>query len=162
MLYKKYYAYGMSVCLRYSDSKEDAVELLNDSFLKVFQNIKKFKQGSIFKPWFRIILIRTCVDSYRKKKIEEKILSSDEYDNIPVELDESLETEELLIIMNNIPEQYRTVFNLYEIEGYKHKEIGEMLEIKESSSRAFLTRAKNLLRKEYNKHYVCKKSLIRN
>ncbi|MEA2042065.1 MAG: RNA polymerase sigma factor [Bacteroidota bacterium] len=153
MLYKKYYAYGMSICLRYSEDKNEAAELLNDGFLKVFDNIKTFDSSKAFKPWFRVILIRGCIDRYRKIKPTEKILVDIEDIKLTQAYDKTLEIKDLLKLIRTIPEQYRTVFNLHDIEGYKHKEIAQMLDIKESSSRTFLMRAKRQLRFKYKQFY---------
>lgn len=153
LLYKQFYGYGMSVSLRYSYSKEEAVEILNDSFLKVFNNIDKYNTKQEFKPWFRRIIINTAIDYYRKNS-KIKLLNEPESEiELEPEATDNLNVEDILKLLNDLPEIYRLTFNLYEIEGYKHEEIAEMLSIAVSSSRANLTRAKKMLRSAFKKHF---------
>jgi len=155
MLYRKYYAYGMSITLRYTKNREDALEVLNDGFLKVFDNIKHFDRNKIFKTWFRQILINTALDLFRKNKrmILTENIDKLEYEYFEEKNIDKLEAEDLLNILKLIPEHYSVIFNLYEIEGYKHNEIAEMLNIPESTSRANLSRAKKLLRQIFKKQH---------
>ncbi len=155
MLYRKFYAYGMSITLRYTKSKEEAIEVLNDSFLKVFENIKKFDKNKSFKSWFRQITINTSIDYFRKNK---KIIQTDNIEeckteNFEIETISNLEVDDILKLLNSIPKQYSIIFNLYEIEGYNHNEIAEKLSISDSTSRANLSRAKKMLRELYTKYY---------
>jgi len=155
MLYRQFYAYGMSVCLRYSYSREEAVEILNDSFLKVFNNLKTFDETKSFKAWFRRIIINTSIDYYRKNK-KLIYLENTDYLNLEVFSENdinNLEVQDLLKLLNSLPEVYRLTFNMYEIEGYKHEEIAELLNITASTSRSNLTRAKKMLRQAFEKHY---------
>ena len=154
-LYKLFYAYGMSICLRYSNSREESVEILNDSFLKVYDNMKKFNTEKSFKAWFRRILINTAIDYYRKKTKLYKIINIDdvEYETFQTEKIDQLEVQDLMKLLNELPDNYRLVFNLYEIEGYKHQEISELLNIPTSSSRTYLTRAKKMLRELYKTNF---------
>jgi len=155
MLYKRFYGYAMSVCLRYSYSRDEAVEILNDSFIKVFDNVKKFDDDLSFKPWLRRILINTSIDFYRKnkKQNQNQVL----IDNLNIDYDvgvlEKLNIDDILKILNDLPDIYRLTFNLYEIEGYSHNEISKMLNVTESTSRSNLTRAKQMLRLSYQKHF---------
>jgi len=153
MLYKHFYSYGMSICLRYTYSKEEALEVLNDGYLKVFEGLKTFNLQKEFKPWFRQIIIYTAIDYYRKNK-KVKIWYEDD-DNITPEPDaiDNLNVEDILKLLNELPEIYRMTFNLHEIEGYKHEEIAKMLNIAISSSRVNLTRAKKLLRAAFVTHF---------
>ncbi|MCF6366687.1 MAG: sigma-70 family RNA polymerase sigma factor [Bacteroidales bacterium] len=157
MLYRQFYAYGMSITLRYTKSREEAIEVLNDSFLKVFNNIKKFDINKSFKSWFRQITVNTSIDYYRKSK---RMILTDDIENYEsatfdtTEINE-LEVEDILKLLNSIPEHYAVIFNLYEIEGFDHNEIAEKLNISDSTSRANLSRAKKMLRELYaeNFHY---------
>jgi len=158
-LYKQFYSYGMSISLRYAYSREESLEILNDSFLKVFNNIDSFDAEKSFKAWFRRIIINTSIDYYRKTKriifvepseyAKNEIFSQSDVDNLHV--------EDLLNLLNALPEIYRITFNLYEIEGYKHEEIAEILQITASTSRSNLTRAKKMLREAYQNQYSNKK-----
>ncbi len=155
MLYRQFYAYGMSITLRYTKNREEAIEVLNDSFLKVFKNIKTFDTKMSFKSWYRQITVNTSIDYYRKGK--RMILTDDieNYESVRFETTEinDLEVEDILKLLNSIPEHYAIVFNLYEIEGFDHKEIGERLNISDSTSRANLSRAKKMLRELFKKQY---------
>jgi len=160
MLYRYYYAYGMSICLRYTKNRDEALEVLNDSFLKVFENISTYDTSKPFKSWFRQITVNTCIDFYRKNKrlsVKDSLLKNDyetyEYDKI-----DELEVEDILKLIRSIPDYYALIFNLYEIEGFDHNEIAEKLNITASTSRANLSRAKKMIRELFEKqnytHYV--------
>ncbi len=155
ILYRKFYAYGLSISLRYSYSREEAVEILNDSFLKVYVNISKFDTKKSFKSWFRRILINTSIDYYRKNK---RLINTESIDDYNVDLNnyneiDTMEVEDLLLLLNSLPELYRIIFNLHEIEGYKHEEIAKELNITAGTSRANLSRAKKILRESFKKQY---------
>jgi len=142
-LYQHFYGYGLSICLRYSENREEAVELLNEAFMKIFTNLKKFDLNKPFKPWFRQILINTCINNFRKKKIA---FTTDlhEADNHfkPDEILSGISYQEILEMVRKLSPAYRTVFNLYVIEGYKHEEIAELLSISVGTSKSNLSKAK--------------------
>jgi RNA polymerase sigma-70 factor (ECF subfamily) len=148
----------MSICLRYAYSKEEAVEVLNDSFLKVFKNITQYNPEYSFKGWLRKIIINTSIDYYRKnkKKYQLKEINLENIDLSDCSQLEKFNIEDLQVLLNELTENQRLVFNLYEIEGYKHQEIAQKLNITESSSRTILTRAKVILRAAYIKYYKIK------
>jgi RNA polymerase sigma-70 factor (ECF subfamily) len=155
MLYEKYYAYGIGICYRYAYSKEEAVEILNDSFMNVFNNISSYDESQPFRPWFRKIILRRAIDYYRSNM---KHHNTDSLDEEEVQIHETatvnqLELKDLMDLLNKLPERYRLIFNLYEVEGYTHPEIAEKVGISESTSRADLSRAKQLLRKKYRDYY---------
>ncbi len=156
MLYKQFYAYGMSISLRYAYNRDEAAEVLNDSFLKVFGNIHKYNQAQSFKAWLRKIIINTAIDYYRKNKKHHELLDVEVTDIELIDYDiiEQFEIEDLQILLAELPENYRITFNLYEIEGYNHDEIAELLKIVPSTSRSNLTRAKAMLRAAFKKHYT--------
>jgi len=150
LLYKEYYGYAMSVALRFSDSKESALEILNDSFLNVFNYLKQNGQEGIkeFKPWLRRIIINKAIDHYRNysnknEVVYEEYLPDTEF---PEEIISKMSAEDIIYQLQRLPDTYRLVFILYEIEGYSHKEISEKLGIAEPSCRKNLSRAKQLLR----------------
>ena len=154
-LYKQFYTYGMSVCLRYAHNRDEAAEIMNDSFLKVFNNIKNYNQNQSFKSWFRRILINTAIDNYRKNSkhynhVDVNIIDSELIDCNLVEV---IDMEGAMQLLNELPDNYRITFNLFEIEGYSHEEIADFLGIAESTSRSNLTRAKKILRQAFSKHY---------
>lgn len=149
LLYKRYFSFAMAIGLRYTTTREDAMEVVNDSFLKAFNSIVDYDTFRPFKGWLRKIIINTAVDHYRRNNKYQSVIP---LDTIPdTEGDEpdvsvNLDAEEILELFNQLPVPYRVTFNLYEIEGYSHEEIGEMLGIATSTSRANLTRAKKMLK----------------
>lgn len=147
-LYERYVAYAYAIILRYARNGSDAEELLNDVFIKVFANIRQYKRKSGFRPWLRKIIVNTSIDYYRKSLSKGKMEPL--YDQEPVMVKNhylnELEAEDILKMIQSLPERYRLVFNLFEMEGYKHDEIAEMLGLEASSSRSLLSRAKKMLR----------------
>jgi len=147
-LYRHFYGYAMSIALRYSNSREEACEIVNDSFMKVFDKLGQYAEENAFKGWFRRILINTSIDYYRKnvkyyadmeiEKAEHKICD-------PSVVDE-LSKEDILDLLRELPEAMRIIFNMYEIEGYSHQEISDSLGIPPSTCRTYLARAKQKLR----------------
>ena len=157
-LYKHFYGYGMHVALRYTKTKREAEEILNDAFLKVFNNIDQFDTGFPFKSWFRKVVVNTAVDSFRKHKKYNEMFSSIEpnVDSISDELyDFTIDkTEDVLPIIQELPPAYRMVFNLYVMEGFKHQEIAKMLNISVGTSKSNLSRAKEKLKASWLKKKV--------
>jgi RNA polymerase sigma factor (sigma-70 family) len=156
LLYKRFFSFAMSICIRYAKNNSEAMEIVNDSYIKVLENINKFDASKPFKIWYAKILVNTAIDSYRKNAKHIATLSitsipdTEEYEP---EIDMELTANDILNLFSKLPENYRITFNLYEIEGYNHEEIGAMLGITESSSRSNLTRAKKMLRSLYTKHF---------
>ncbi|WP_375585158.1 RNA polymerase sigma factor [Cyclobacterium xiamenense] len=149
-LYRHFYGYAMSIALRYSGSREEACEIVNDSFMKAFDNLDQFSLENSFKAWFRRIIINTSVDYYRKNfkhyaAMDIDKASAESYDP---DIIDTLSREDILRSLGELPETLRLVFNLYEIEGYKHNEIGEKLGIPASTCRTYLARAKEKLREK--------------
>ena len=150
MLYRRFYGFAMSVCLRYAAGRNDALEILNDGFMKVFTNIEKHDQDRPFKNWFRKILVNTALDRFRAGKRFRISITIDEVEVAgEPELTNWMEAEEILELLSDLPESYRLIFNLYEVEGYSHDEIAGMLDIAPGTSRSHLSRAKMMLRKSY-------------
>jgi len=157
LLYKHFYGYAMGISLRYSLNRDDALEVVNDAFIKVFNAINNFNSEKPFKAWLRTILVNTAIDRRRK---DLKFQLNVELDNaIPLSSAntvETLEVQDILLLMKELPPIQLTIFNLFEIDGYSHDEIAAMLAIPVSSSRVYLSRAKeklrNVLRSEAQKH----------
>ncbi|MDD4922420.1 MAG: sigma-70 family RNA polymerase sigma factor [Bacteroidales bacterium] len=147
-LYELYSGKMMGVCLRYCKDKETAKDLLHDGFLKVYTHLDGFEGKGSFEGWMRRIMVNTALEYIRKKSdegycldIEEAFtLTSQDYGVL-----EKMQAEELVKIIQKLPHTYRTTFNLFVVEGYSHKEIAEAMNITESSSRVYLTRAKQLI-----------------
>jgi len=138
----------MSIALRYSSCHEKAGDITNDSFLKVFQNIQEFREEADFKFWLRRIVINTALDQFRKeKKFENQVpLELGNKEQINDSILGQLQADEILKMVQDLPENYRFTFNLFEIEGYSHEEIALKLGTTAATSRANLSRAKQMLR----------------
>ncbi len=151
LLYRSYYRAMVSICLRYTKNEADAVEVLNNSFFKVYKNIEKYNQGgaSLY-TWIRTIVINSCLDFIKTRDKAERyreLAEADEID-IPAEAVARMNATELLKLVRNLPPATQGVFNLYVVEGYTHKEIGEMLGISQGTSKWHLSEARKLLREQ--------------
>lgn len=150
-LYKLYYGYALAIALKYCLNRDDAIEVVNDSFMKVFQKIETFDRSRPFRPWLSRIVINRSIDMRRRH-----FRPHHNIEEIPVQgelsADDGLNVKEIHQLLEKLPDLQRFVFNMYEIDGYSHREIAEMLDIAESSSRTYLTRAKSRLRALYRKH----------
>ncbi len=149
-LYFQFADYMFTVCYRYIGNREIAEELLNNGFLKVFKNYSKFENRGkdSLKSWVKRIMINECLMFLRKKNDFELLqIESIDENNITINPDFDSD-KQILLLIKKLPVGYRTVFNLYAIEGYSHGEISKKLNIKESTSRSQLTMARKLL-KEY-------------
>lgn len=153
-LFKKYYGFVMGISLSYSRSRDLAQEITNDSFMKCFDSFGKMNQVPSLKPWLRRITVNTAIDYYRKDKRLQNHLEADGetpvYDEVYAP--DQLAFEDILKLLHQLPEDQQLVFNLYEVEGYSHREVAGRLEITESTSRVYLTRAKSRLRQLIQQH----------
>lgn len=163
-LYKYYHPYGMSISLRYSQNRGEAQEILNESFLKVFNKLDQYDKTQPFHLWFRRILINTAIDYYRKKKRQPLFLTIDNALQIPDNLNDNFEIDpsiNTLPILQKLSPAYRIVFNLYVMEGYKHQEIAAQLDISVNTSKSNLARAKQKLKEMIQSRTHYKKLNIR-
>jgi len=150
-LYEKYAPVLMGICIRYANSTDEAHDILQDSFIKILRQIKQFENKGSFEGWMRRIVVNTAISNYRKNlKHYNQYNIDDVYtDSHSTSMFEADFThDELLKIIHTLPDGYRLVFNLYAIEGYKHKEIAEMLNIDIATSKSQYSRAKKVLRKK--------------
>ncbi|MCC6583203.1 MAG: RNA polymerase sigma factor [Chitinophagales bacterium] len=149
-----------AVCLRYAKNREAAEDLLQEGFVKVFINIDKFRGDGSFEGWVRRIIVNTAVEHYRKSTKMYPVVSVDDINkDIPwADTGDELELEDLMKMIDKLSHGYKTIFNLYVVEGYSHKEIGEMLEINEGTSKSQLARARYLLMDMVKKSEIVKKS----
>ncbi len=155
MLYKRFYAYAMAICVRYCINRDDALEAVNDAFIKLFKTIKTFEHNRLIKPWFRQIVVNSAIDNRRKNLKHANVLDI-ETATEPIknpEIISKISAQEILGLLKELPEMHRVVFNLYEIDGYTHEEIADILEMPSSSSRVYLSRAKERLRKLVKAHF---------
>ena len=147
-LYDKYSRRMMAVCLRYIKDMEDARDLLQEGFIKLYTNISKYSGEGSFDGWVRKIFVNCALERFRQNDILKNAddISDIDYADIP---DESavthLSSDDIMKYVRSLPNGFRTVFNLFAIEGYSHKEIGEKLNISESTSRSQYMRARKIL-----------------
>jgi RNA polymerase sigma factor (sigma-70 family) len=150
LLYKQYYNPMMALCFRYVRNQEDAIEVLHNGFLKIFQSISGFddKKASFF-TWIHTIMVRTAIDFLRKKNpLTQEIEWNDETEQtVSVEALTEKPAEEIMMFLKQLPQIASTVFNLHVIEGYNHREIGQLLNISEGTSKWHLSEAKKQLAK---------------
>jgi RNA polymerase sigma factor (sigma-70 family) len=143
-LYEDNYSVMMAVAMRYSNNHDDALDILHESFFKVFKNLHKYQSNTSLSAWIRRILINTSIDYYRRD-LKRNIHDLDEAihvcSNIPDIISE-MNSEDILKAMQQLPYSYRSVFNLFVIEGYAHKEIADMLNVNESTCRSNLAKAR--------------------
>lgn len=150
LLFEKYAEKMMGVCLRYMKNKQEAQDVLQESFIKIFQKIDQYKNTGALGGWIRMIMINTALIQIRKnKKWENTIDVSTAYDlsNEDYTVLDQMSADELITTINSLPQGYRTVFNLFVIEGYAHKEIAEKLNISESTSKTQYRKARLYLKK---------------
>jgi RNA polymerase sigma factor (sigma-70 family) len=147
-LYRAYYKSMVTICLRYMKNEDDAVEVLNNGFLKVFQNIQRYESSvaSLY-TWIRTIVINSCLDFIKKKGRAEEHheLNNASEVHVPAEVINKMKATELLGLIRSLPPSTAAVFNLYVIEGYNHKEIGKLLSISEGTSKWHLSEARKQL-----------------
>ena len=160
--YTYFYSYSMSICLRYANTDDDAMEIANDGFLKIFKELSSFvarydDMEASLKGWMKRIMVNTAIDHYRKNQKHQSNVSID--DNM-FHLSENGETsidkmsyEEIFRIVQQLSPVYRTVFNLYVIEGYKHEEIAKKLKISVGTSKSNLAKAKLNIQKMLKERY---------
>jgi RNA polymerase sigma-70 factor (ECF subfamily) len=155
-LYEDHYSLMMGVCLRYSNNREDALDILHEGFLKVFNHISKYHPGTSITAWIRRIMINTSIDFYRKsiRRRTEDIENAYQVNDNDADAVSMCTEKEILIAVQSLSPAYRTVFNLYVIEGYSHKEIADDLGITESTSRSNLVKARLKLKNILAANYV--------
>ena len=150
-IYETYAPTMMSLCMRYVGNKETARDLLQDGFIKVFTKIDSYSQTGAFGGWIYRIFVTTVLEHLRKAETTKVAIAiddcPDELENTDVSALDRLSVDDLLGCVAKLPTGYRTVFNLYAIEGYSHHEIGEMLGVSETTSRSQFIRARNVLQR---------------
>ena len=149
-LYKRFYPAMISLCLRYLRDRNDAVEVLNDAFLKVFRQLSRYDPSrAVLYTWIRTIVINTALDTLRKQKIirnREMLSNEEEEPGIDNDALSKLSGDELLSLIRRLPTTTSLVFNLYVVDGYAHREIAALLSISEGTSRWHLNDARRQLK----------------
>lgn len=156
LLYRRYFSFAMSVCIRYTRDQFEAMEIVNDSYMKVLGNIGDYDGSKPFRSWYGRILVNSAIDNYRRSEKHTSHLQISDMEATEEQeptVNAELSANEILSLFNRLPDNYRLTFNLYEIEGYSHEEIGQMLDISTSTSRSNLSRAKKMLRDLYKKNF---------
>jgi RNA polymerase sigma factor (sigma-70 family) len=155
-LYKLYYSLFLKICIRYAKNKEDAEQLVHDGFIKIFNSIDQYQFTGSFEGWMKKIVVNLCLDYIKSKKIKEENLTTSA-DALPENLSDFVNYEdiiagisfkELLDVIHELPLMSRTVFNLYVLDGFTHKQISERLEISEGTSSWHLHHARSFLKQK--------------
>ena len=156
-LYKKYCAKMFTVCFHYSKSREDAEDTFHEGFMKVFENLKHFKNAGSLEGWIRRIMVNTALEKHRKNARLFVVVNID--DNVEFlnnyftdDILSQIEADDLMRLIQKLPPNYKMVFSLYVFEGLKHKEIAEHLGISEGTSKSNLYEAKAILQKQINQN----------
>lgn len=145
-LYKLFSSKLFSTCLKYSRNYVEAEDNLQDAFLTIFDKIEQYKYKGSFEGWLKRVTVNTVLQRYRKDKVFE-IVSENTPEEEEVEVDEDdISIDFLLKIIQELPDRYRLVFNLYALDGYSHKDIAEMLKISVGTSKSNLARARQILK----------------
>lgn len=148
-VYETYYGKMMPVCQRYAANQDDALDMLHEGFLKVFKNMDKYQVGTSLTAWVRRVMVNSCIDSYRKmarRRTEDIDAAFHLADDSQVDAVSQCSEKDILAAIQKLSPTYRTVFNMFVIEGFSHKEISDELGITESTSRANLVKARSKLR----------------
>jgi RNA polymerase sigma factor (sigma-70 family) len=147
-LYNRYSPKMLAVCYRFAHNREDAEDMLQEGFIKIFSQIHTFQNKGAFEGWIRRITVHTCINHLKKNKRFNESVDIIYASSIQVREDSVpsiVQAKQVVECIRMLPIGYRTVLNLYAIEGYSHREIGEMLDIEESTSRSQYTRARQML-----------------
>ena len=147
-LYQLYSPKMLAVCYRYAHNREDAEDMLQEGFIKVFTQLHSFEKRGSFEGWIRRIMVHTCINTLKRNKKFNESVDIIHANSIQVREDSVpalIQVKQIVECIRSLPIGYRTVLNLYAIEGYSHREIAQMLDIEESTSRSQFTRAKSML-----------------
>jgi len=148
-----------SICLKYSKNKQEAQDNFQDGFIVIFDKIGQFNFKGSFEGWLKRVMINTVLLKYRKKNVL-NIVTEDIPDEVIVDVDDDeISLDFLLNLINELPDRYRLVFNLYALDGYSHKEISEMLLIAEGTSKSNLARARAILKQKIEIHQKAQQSI---
>jgi len=160
LLYKKFSPKMYAICLRYAGNTDDAQDLLQEGFIKIYKNLEKFRNEGSFEGWMRRVFVNTSIEHFRRKVNLNSITENEEkgIEDSTWNVLDSLAEKDIIQLIQELSNGYRTVFNLYVVEGYSHKEIGDMLGISEGTSKSQLSRAKMILQDLVKKHIEQKDS----
>jgi len=154
-LYRRFSPKMYAVCLRYANNADDAQDLLQEGFIKVYRNLHRFRAEGSFEGWIRRVFVNTSIEHFRKKSTRLSMVTDKEENTIEdadITALHKMAEKDIINIIQELSPGYRTVFNLYVVEGYSHKEIGELLGISEGTSKSQLARAKGVLQKKITQY----------
>jgi len=158
-IYKLFSSKLFAICLKYSRSHVDAEDSLQDAFVTIFEKMSQFNNRGSFEGWIKRIAVNTVLQKYRTKGVF-NIVNEDNIEEEVIEVEDNpIEIDFLLQSIHELPDRYRMVFNLYALDGYSHKEIGEMLEISTGTTKSNLARARMILKSKietYNANFSSK------
>jgi RNA polymerase sigma factor (sigma-70 family) len=164
LLYRRHSSKLYGVCLQYSGNDEEARDILQEGFIKIFENLHKYKHEGSFEGWIRRIVVNTALEKFRSRHNLFRVDDIDTIQEPEAEPDtedySGLQAVDLLYIIRELPPKYRMVFNLYAIEGYSHKEIGEMMNISEGTSKSNLSRARSILQRRVSSYTGIRKKAV--
>jgi RNA polymerase sigma factor (sigma-70 family) len=164
LLYRRHASKLYAVCLQYSGNDEEARDILQEGFIKIFENLGYYKHEGSFEGWMRRIVVNTALEKFRSRHNLYRVDDIDQIQEIDSEPDNQdyagLEANDLLGIIRELPPKYRVVFNLYAIEGYSHKEISKMVNISEGTSKSNLSRARAILQRRVGSYTGLKKRVV--
>jgi len=155
MLYERYAPKMLGVCMRYAKDRAEAEDMMQEGFIKVFHNISRFKNEGSFEGWVRRIMVFTAINffKHRSRKFQED-LDQEDYDAVyHDDIIDKIAAKEIIALVQQLPEGYRMIFNLYAVEGYTHKEIGDMLGIAVGTSKSQYARARTVMQQLLAKHF---------
>ncbi len=158
-MYKQFYNYAMSVCLRYSRDREEAKDIVNEGFIKIFTHIDKYSEDLSFRGWLRRVMVNKAIDYYRRTAKHQRNIEIEEAHQLPVNTStlSQISEKEIMEAVQQLPPSYRYVFNLYVVEGYKHQEIADQMGISLGTSKSNLSKARDklklMLRERYSERY---------
>jgi RNA polymerase sigma-70 factor (ECF subfamily) len=150
-LYEKYASRFLGMCMRYAKDRQEAEDILQDGFLKIFGRISQFSGLGSFEGWMKRIIVNTAITNYRqnlKHYYQQDIDDLRELDTEGESMDSEYTMEELLKVVQGLPAGYRVVFNMFAIEGFQHKEIAEMIGVDVTTSKSQYSRARKLIQKK--------------
>ncbi len=163
LLYRKHSARLYAVCLQYSGNDDEAKDILQEGFIKIFENLQSYKFEGSFEGWMRRIVVNTALEKYRSRNNLYKVEDIDQIAETEAEPDgedyTGLEAADLLEIIRELPPKYRMVFNLYALEGFSHKEISKMVNISEGTSKSNLSRARMILQRRMGSYTGIRKKV---
>jgi RNA polymerase sigma factor (sigma-70 family) len=149
-LYRRFAPKMYAVCMRYANNADDAQDLLQEGFIKVYRNLEKFRAEGSFEGWVRRVFVNTSIEHFRRKHTLYSITEKEEsvIEDSDITALDNLAEKDIIGLIQELSPGYRTVFNMYVVEGYSHKEIGNILGISEGTSKSQLARAKAILQKK--------------